>query len=251
MQNQTFSYPSVGGTGNAITLTNTPPKTSLVAGQKGTFLATAGNTTAVTINEDGLGSKNVKKINNGALAALVANDLINGGMYDWLYDGTQYQIKALSEGPFVSGALRYLGTATASSSATVDLTSLLSSTYDDYMIILDGVLLSNTANIAMRCSPDNSTFDAGSNYYSCYDGSASNNTAAGSSAKLTPSMTPNPGRDVSGQLLLYNVNSSALYKHYTGMLVYLDNTSSTVYNISIGGLWHNSSNILLLLSPGG
>ena len=34
---------------------------------------------------------------NGALAALAANDIISGGVYDLYYDGTQFQIKGLRE----------------------------------------------------------------------------------------------------------------------------------------------------------
>src|SRR5262249_27461738 len=58
-QNQTYVYPTVAGTANAITLTNSPAKTALAAGQKGTFKAGSNNTTGVTLNEDGLGAKNL------------------------------------------------------------------------------------------------------------------------------------------------------------------------------------------------
>src|SRR4051812_17414765 len=50
VQNQTFDYATVGGTGNAITLTHTPPRTSYAAGQRSVFKATADSSTAVTAN---------------------------------------------------------------------------------------------------------------------------------------------------------------------------------------------------------
>ncbi len=41
--------------------------------------------------------RNIKKMNNGSLTALVSGDIISGGIYDIMYDGTQFQIKALAE----------------------------------------------------------------------------------------------------------------------------------------------------------
>ena len=140
LQNEAFTFPTVGGTGNAITLTNVPAVGSYVAGLRLTFKAGSNNTSAMTANVDGLGNKNIKKMNSGALADPASGDVVSGGIYDLIYDGTQFQIKALAEGPYSSGALKFLGSATASNSATIDLTSLLSATYDDYLIVLDSVL---------------------------------------------------------------------------------------------------------------
>src|SRR5438128_11257592 len=57
VQNQKYIHPTVGGTGDAITLTNSPAITAYADGQRFSFKAGAANTTAVTVNVDGLGVK--------------------------------------------------------------------------------------------------------------------------------------------------------------------------------------------------
>lgn len=92
VQNQTFEYGTVGGTANAITLTNSPVITAYATGQKFCFKATGTNTTAVTVNVDGVGVKNIYKLSSGALGALAAGDIVSGAVYTIIYDGTQFQI---------------------------------------------------------------------------------------------------------------------------------------------------------------
>jgi hypothetical protein len=250
-QNQTFTYPAVSGTGDAIVLTNTQPKGSLIAGQKGTFKAGANNTTAVTINEDGIGTESLKKMHNGAIVALVANDLVSGGLYDYIWDGTQYQVKGLAEGPFVSGGLVLLGSATASSSSTIDLTSMLSSTYDDYEIHLNNILpFGASASLQMLCSTDNSTFDTGVSYpYSIIQastGSTSVNvtkSVSGTSFTLTSSLNNFSGGGVSGRINLYGANTASSYKAVIAELTFLNNSGDYEQD-RIAGHWINTSNSL-------
>src|SRR4051794_21312829 len=64
VQNQTFQYATVGGTANAITLTHSPARTAYAAGQRSVFKATADSSTAVTVDSDGLGTRNVKMMIN-------------------------------------------------------------------------------------------------------------------------------------------------------------------------------------------
>jgi len=93
VQQQAFLYATVGGTANAITLTNAAsPVLAYAAPLRQVFKAGASNSGAVTVAVDGLGTKNVKKMENGALAALVTGDIISGGIYEISYDGTQFQI---------------------------------------------------------------------------------------------------------------------------------------------------------------
>lgn len=251
VQNQVFTYPTVGGTGDAITLTNTPAATSYSAGQKFTFKAAASNTTAVTANADGLGAKNVKKMSNGALASLAASDIVSGGVYDVFYDGTQFQIKGLAEGPFSAGSLKFLGSATASVSATIDLTSLLSSTYDDYLITLENVLPSLGSNsLLMRFSTDNSTFDAGSNY-NCNQVLSQSSSVTGSSAPSATSASMGGGAigvvstlsGVSGNIYLYNVNNTAVYRQFTALLAFAV-AGGAPATVTATGQWLNTTNAL-------
>lgn len=252
IQKQSFVYPTVGGTANAITLTNTYPVLVYAAPLKQVFKATASNTTAVTVNVDGLGTKNVKKMNNGALADLVANDIISGGIYEIWYDGTQFQIKGLAEGPFSSGALKFLGSATASSSATVDLLSLLTSTYDEYLVNIQNLnVATNGTQLLLRASPDNSTFDAGSKYDYMARGitSAAVNYQSGGSAStsiLLGSGLLSTGGGLSGSLRLYGVNSTTRSKLIEGTFTTTLQSGGSVSYV-FGAIWQDTANTLQAL----
>ena len=88
IQDGTGVYVStVGGTGDAITLSPAPAITGYVAGQRFQYLSTAANTTAVTVAISGLAAKAVTK--NGT-TALVANDILSGMMVQFTYDGTRF-----------------------------------------------------------------------------------------------------------------------------------------------------------------
>lgn len=97
-QNNTFTYLTAGGSANALTATMAPAISSYVAGLSVRVKATANNTGAATINLNGLGTKDIKKRSGGTLASLAANDMINGGVYELLYDGTQFQIMSTEAG---------------------------------------------------------------------------------------------------------------------------------------------------------
>ena len=92
IQNQYAIYGTVGGTANAITLTNAPVSTSYAAGQRYTFKATSSNSAATTVNVDGLGVKNIYKLSRGSLVALSGSEIYSSGMYVIIYDGTQFQL---------------------------------------------------------------------------------------------------------------------------------------------------------------
>lgn len=98
VQQSAFTYLTAGGTANALTATMAPAISSYVAGLSVRVKATANNTGAATINLNGLGTKDIKKRSGGTLASLAANDMINGGVYELLYDGTQFQIMSTEAG---------------------------------------------------------------------------------------------------------------------------------------------------------
>jgi len=114
------------------------------------------------------------------------------------------------------GAYVLLATATASVSATVDFTSVISSTYDDYEILFDGILpATNTANLLFRASTNNgSTFLAASQYFA----SRLNNTAsaatpggladsAASNITITSNLSNGAGNGAWGRILLHAVST--------------------------------------------
>ena len=78
-------------------------------------------------------------------------------------DGTDWTSAAAAGG----GAWNFLSTVTASNSATVVITSGITSTYGHYMLTMTDVVPANDAvNLRMRTSTDGgSTYDSGSNDY--------------------------------------------------------------------------------------
>lgn len=76
---------TVGGTGDAITVTLSSGITAYATGQTFRFIAGAANTTAVTINVNSIGAKAIRKISGGTDVALSAGDLAQGETYTVIY----------------------------------------------------------------------------------------------------------------------------------------------------------------------
>ena len=89
VQDSTLTYlTSVSGT-NAITASAPIVMTAYAAGQTFRFIAAAANTGATTININSIG---LKSITRDGTTALVAGDIVSGGAYQLIYDGTQFQL---------------------------------------------------------------------------------------------------------------------------------------------------------------
>jgi hypothetical protein len=89
VQDSTLTYlTSVAGT-NAITASAPIVMTAYAAGQTFQFIASASNTGATTININSIG---LKSITRDGTTALVAGDIVSGGAYQLIYDGTQFQL---------------------------------------------------------------------------------------------------------------------------------------------------------------
>lgn len=84
-----IAYGAGGGSSNAFTVTLSPAPTSLVAGLWLLVKANHTNTGASTINVNGLGATAIKKWTDQALEA---GDIVNGQIFEVLYDGTNFQL---------------------------------------------------------------------------------------------------------------------------------------------------------------
>lgn len=94
VQDGSFIYVgTVGGTGDAITLSPSPAITSYSAGQTFRFVAGAANTTNVTVQVSGLSGP--KAITKNGTTALVAGDIPSGALIEIRYDGTQFQLDSV------------------------------------------------------------------------------------------------------------------------------------------------------------
>ena len=101
IQNESYNYLLETGAADAYVATMVPTVAAYVAGQRFSLKIANTNTTASTLNVNGLGAKSIKRIDG---TALVAGDLIAGMIADFRYDGTNFQL--------LNPARRLLGTST-------------------------------------------------------------------------------------------------------------------------------------------
>lgn len=127
VQNNTFVAGSAGGTANALTLTLSPAPTSYVTNMAVTFRATAANTGGATLNVNGLGAINLRKVSSGSIVALASGDIANGAYYTAIYDGTNFIITNISSGGVtsVSGTGGIISSGGSTPSISIDTNNAL------------------------------------------------------------------------------------------------------------------------------
>lgn len=166
VQNNSFTYAAAGGTANALTISLSPAPSGYFAGMIVRFMAASNNTAATTINVSSLGPKNLYKFSSGVLGNIAADDLISGGMYEAIYDGTQFQLLGVTPPQASSAGWDLIAIGTASSSSSLDFTSGISSDYDSYVLDLIGIRPASNADLLIRFSDtDTASFYAGASDY--------------------------------------------------------------------------------------
>jgi len=118
------------------------------------------------------------------------------------------------------GGLIYLAKVTASGSSTVDFLNNFSSTYDNYVIFMDGVIMSteNVGVLHIRTVTGGSSVQTGANYSYCFsartDAGADNhhNGSGQIYAKIQPVGTgTGTGENYGGRIEIYGVNEASNY----------------------------------------
>ena len=106
LQRQTMVGGTVSGT-NTLTLTlDTQFHPGVYANLQRFAIKIANtNTGVVTLNVNGLGARNVRKVSGSSKVALVAGDLVAGMIYEVAYDGTDFQLLNVSTVP--NGSIDY------------------------------------------------------------------------------------------------------------------------------------------------
>ena len=97
--------------------------------------------------------------------------------------------------------LELLSTQTASTDATIDFTSVLTTTYEVYILEMSNVVMSNDGvDVSIRTSTDNSTFDSGAgNYAHCaFDGIDTGATITGTASSSETSINSINGSSTVG-----------------------------------------------------
>lgn len=153
-------------------------------------------------------------------------------------------------GAATSGNLVLLSNQTASASSSISFTSLLSSTYDEYVFDVYGVTTSGGNNIIwIQLSTDNGSTWLNTTYYTNGivtngDGSSGGYSFPNTTGFELTDRFPN-GSTVSylTYLRLYNVNSSSLYKQFIAQSTASGNiySGNTLCFINLSGVVQNTS----------
>lgn len=115
---------TVTGT-NTLIGTSVPPYTTYVAGMTISFVAVNTNTGAVTIDVDGLGAKNIFV---GSASPLSGGEIVAGRIIQLEYDGTRFQLQALSLADGSVTTAKFAPSATAPNATNLTGSGTISST---------------------------------------------------------------------------------------------------------------------------
>lgn len=195
LQRGTFTYAVAGGTANAITLSLTPTLTGYSNGLGVRFRASANNTGSVTVAINGNSANTIQKMTVSGLADLEGGEIMNGGIYDLAYNGTNFVLLNVMQSE--ASAVEFVGRFTVSgSSSSWALVNIFESGYD-YEIQYIGV------GIASNTSPS-ITFsgNGGTSWYTVYSPSPS--TSLGNIPMATVSSSSGSAQNRSFTKLLLN-----------------------------------------------
>lgn len=140
---------------------------------------------------------------------------------------------------------------TAGSQANIDITSVITSTYDDYEIVLSQIqCATDGSKLQMRTSSDNgSTFDSTAGHY-LWTYTAIGTTIAGDNIsnsdteiELTQTSANGAGRTISGEIKLFGVNTVTSRKNMTLSLTFSQTTGNIGFYVG-GAIRNDTSNAL-------
>lgn len=137
-----FNYAVDSGAANAYVVTLTPALGAYTAGTLVQFKATNANTTASTVNVNGLGAKSIKKL--GGSTDLVSGDIAAGMIVELEYDGTNFlMLNPVANAPLTAGNIGT--TFTAGESITAGQAVSLYPYSSDGGILIDTKTTGNTS----------------------------------------------------------------------------------------------------------
>lgn len=251
---------------------NTSPTFTPAAGDSIIFQADIANTGAFTLNVNSLGAKAVKK--NGT-TALVANDILASPFQVILtYDGTNWEMQGQAGNAAAAGnsgcntspnapnaGLVCLEAHTASSSAELDFTSCISSTYDEYQLEFINIFPSSSgASIGFQVSTNGgssyyttATYTSSSLIHSTSSGTVTiTNSTTVASGALVAALHTNAAWGASGTFKIQGTLSSSLVFRVYGQVFFenaSDQQSDAIVYSTVGSV-QNTNAFRILASTG-
>jgi hypothetical protein len=202
--------------------------------------------TTATVAVNGLAAKSILTRSG---AALSAGDITAGKPITLCYDGTQFIIQGDGNSTPTEPGLVLVEQHTASVSASLDFTTCITSTYDEYQIELIHVRpATNNSNLYLRMSTDGgATYDS-TNLYGwanwAYRATASGVSAGGlvGQIDLTPANVSNSASwgGASGTIKLFNPLGS-YYKQYGGKMTFFGESEQYLLGGEVVGYYQNAS----------
>jgi hypothetical protein len=231
-QTQRFRYATTTGTANAILLDLIEPLDAYAEGVAVEFKASASNTTTTTVNVNSLGVKTIKKISPSGLVDLGANDILNGGIYRIVYNGTYFVIS----GGQSSSAFRLISSVSISGTPqTVDYANIFVAN-KNYRIVLSNIIPSGNAHVYFLFGSSGVAWLTSSYSHSAVEGTDTNNSTSASQIALTATQIDSGG--VSGFSGVINVISPMMstgYKKINGLLTHRKVSTSQTVTSYFGG----------------
>lgn len=168
-----------------------------------------------------------------------------------IYDAAANNIPkqaTLSSLPFAGttgGGLNLIATQTASSSSTIDFSGNITSSYDNYLIILNGITSTSAITMSMRFGTGGTPTWQSTNYLGCAQYfNAINQTLSntGTTGILLIDSALNANQVISGYVWLYNMNETASSSFkYTNFNINYRNSSSVVTNYTGTSSWQDTT----------
>jgi hypothetical protein len=156
------------------------------------------------------------------------------------------------------GGLTFIASVTASSSATVNFDNMLTSSYDNYVVVIENAFSSSNINLSAQFgtggTPTYSTSGYGCVVCQSHGGSSFVSSTSPSYMGLSYQQRNNSDYGFCGVATFYNINNnnSGFFKFFSGHGVYVDNTNATSWG-SFAGEWDNATvatSLRFLMSSG-